>query len=83
MTTALTFDPKELEAKVKAMYRSVAENPHGEFHFEMGRAMAERLGYNTADLDHIPQEAIELIRRSRLLLPLGRSQRGRDRHRPR
>jgi hypothetical protein len=36
MTTALTFDPKELEAKVKAMYRSVAENPHGEFHFEMG-----------------------------------------------
>ena len=59
MTTALTFDPKELEAKVKAMYRSVAENPHGEFHFEMGRAMAERLGYNTADLDHIPQEAID------------------------
>jgi hypothetical protein len=59
MTTALTFDPKELEAKVKAMYRSVAENPHGEFHFEMGRAMAERLGYNAADLDHIPQEAIE------------------------
>ena len=48
MTTALTFDPKELEAKVKAMYRSVAENPHGEFHFEMGRAMAERLGYNAA-----------------------------------
>jgi hypothetical protein len=33
---------------VKAMYRSVAENPHGEFHFEMGRAMAERLGYNAA-----------------------------------
>ena len=23
------FDPKELEAKVKAMYRSVADNPHG------------------------------------------------------
>ena len=59
MTTAVTFDPKELEAKVKAMYRSVAENPHGEFHFEMGRAMAERLGYSPADLDRIPQEAIE------------------------
>ncbi len=59
MTTITTFDPKELESKVKAMYRSVAENPDGEFHFEMGRAMAERLGYAPADLDRIPAEAIE------------------------
>jgi arsenite methyltransferase len=59
MATPVTFDPKELESKVKAMYRSVAENPHGEFHFEMGRAMAERLGYAPADLDRIPTEAIE------------------------
>src|SRR5262249_39688607 len=59
MTTIATFDPRELESKVKAMYRSVAENPHGEFHFEMGRAMAERLGYAPADLDRIPAEAIE------------------------
>jgi ubiquinone/menaquinone biosynthesis C-methylase UbiE len=59
MSTIVTFDPKELESKVKAMYRSVAENPHGEFHFEMGRAMAERLGYAAADLDRIPIEAIE------------------------
>ena len=56
---ATTFDPKELETKVKDMYRSVAENPHGEFHFEMGRALAERLGYSAADLDRIPPEAIE------------------------
>ena len=48
MATPVTFDPKELESKVKAMYRSVAENPYGEFHFEMGRAMAERLGYAPA-----------------------------------
>ena len=48
----------ELETKVKAMYREVAENPHGEFHFEMGRTMAERLGYLPADLDAIPSEAI-------------------------
>jgi arsenite methyltransferase len=59
MATPVTFDPKELESKVKAMYRSVAENPHGEFHFEMGRAMAERLGYAPSDLDRIPPEAIE------------------------
>ena len=59
MTTLAKFDPKELEAKVKAMYRSVAEEPHGEFHFEMGRKLAERLGYAPSDLDQIPAEAIE------------------------
>jgi len=59
MSTITAFDPKELEAKVKAMYRSVAENPKGDFHFEMGRALAERLGYAPADLDRIPAEAIE------------------------
>lgn len=52
-------DRAELEGKVKAMYRDVAENPHGEFHFEMGRALAERLGYRAADLDRIPAEAID------------------------
>jgi arsenite methyltransferase len=49
----------ELEGKVQAMYREVAENPQGEFHFEMGRAMAERLGYRPADLDRVPAEAID------------------------
>ena len=58
MLPQTTFDPKDLESKVKAMYRSVAENPTGEFHFEMGRALAERLGYDPADLDRIPAEAI-------------------------
>jgi arsenite methyltransferase len=59
MTTITNFDPKELELKVKAMYRSVAEDPHGDFHFEMGRIMAERLGYAPEDLDRVPKEAIE------------------------
>jgi arsenite methyltransferase len=59
MAMTAAFDPKELESKVKAMYRSVAENPHGDFHFEMGRAMAERLGYSPADLDRVPAESIE------------------------
>lgn len=57
MTTATLFDPKELEGKVKAMYRSVALEPTGSFHFEMGRALAERLGYAPADLDRVPDEA--------------------------
>ncbi len=54
-----TVNSLELETKVKAMYREVAENPHGEFHFEMGRALAERLGYAPADLDAIPSAAID------------------------
>ncbi len=37
-------DAHALEQKVKAMYRDVALAPHGTFHFEMGRALAERLG---------------------------------------
>ncbi len=54
-----TVDVQELETKVQEMYREVAQNPHGEFHFEMGRALAERLGYPAAELDRIPGEAIE------------------------
>jgi arsenite methyltransferase len=59
MAATTAFDAKDLEMKVKAMYRQVAEDPRGEFHFEMGRAMAERLGYPPADLDRVPAEAIE------------------------
>lgn len=56
---AIDFDTKDLEEKVKAMYRDVAENPKGKFHFEMGRALAERLGYDPTDLDRIPRESID------------------------
>ena len=34
-------DVDELRDKVKVMYRAVAEAPQGEFHFEMGRVLAE------------------------------------------
>src|ERR1044072_5309026 len=57
--TIATVDRGALEQKVKDMYSDVAANPHGEFHFEMGRTMDERLGYAPADLDRIPQEAID------------------------
>lgn len=49
----------DLELKVKEMYRDVAQDPHGDFHFEMGRIMAERLGYPAEELDLIPAESIE------------------------
>jgi ubiquinone/menaquinone biosynthesis C-methylase UbiE len=58
-TDASTLNTQELETRVKEMYREVAEHPEREFHFETGRALAERLGYPAADLDAIPAEAIE------------------------
>jgi arsenite methyltransferase len=54
-----TVDARELEAKVKDMYRHVAEEPAGAYHFEMGRPLAERLGYPAEVLDRIPEGAIE------------------------
>jgi arsenite methyltransferase len=59
MASVATVDRVELETKVKDMYRQVALDPHGDFHFEMGRSLAERLGYAPGDLDRIPSEAIE------------------------
>jgi arsenite methyltransferase len=52
-------DVDELRDKVKVMYRAVADAPQGEFHFEMGRGLAQRLGYPTGELDAVPSEAIE------------------------
>jgi len=52
-------DVNELRDKVKVMYRAVADAPGGTFHFEMGRQLAERLGYPADGLDRVPQEAIE------------------------
>jgi hypothetical protein len=37
----------------------VALEPDREFHFETGRALAERPGYPSDDLDAIPAEAVE------------------------
>jgi arsenite methyltransferase len=52
-------DAHELETKVKDMYRHVAEQPEGKYHFELGRPLAERLGYPADVLDRIPDEGIE------------------------
>ena len=56
---ATTVDVQELEAKVKDMYRHVAEEPQGKYHFELGRSLAEHLGYPADVLDRIPAGAIE------------------------
>ena len=37
---------KDLEEKVKEMYKSVALFPEKKYHFEMGRKLAVKLGIN-------------------------------------
>jgi arsenite methyltransferase len=53
------IETAELEARVKEMYRQVAEEADAELHFETGRGLAESLGYPTEVLDRIPAEALE------------------------
>ena len=51
-------DGERLEIEVKEMYRHVAREEEAELHFELGRALAEQLGYDRELLDAIPAEAL-------------------------
>ena len=51
-------DGERLEAAVKDMYRHVARGDDAHLHFEVGREVAEHLGYAPALLDAIPAEAL-------------------------
>jgi SAM-dependent methyltransferase len=50
-------DGERLEAEVKDMYRHVARGEDAELHFDVGRHVAEPLGYPRRLLDAIPAEA--------------------------
>jgi arsenite methyltransferase len=50
-------DGERLETEIKDMYRRVARGEAAELHFEVGRPLAEHLGYPAALLDAIPAEA--------------------------
>jgi ubiquinone/menaquinone biosynthesis C-methylase UbiE len=52
-------DAADLERRVKEMYTQVALEPLARYHFEMGRAMASRLGYTDEELDAAPAASIE------------------------
>src|SRR5262245_29504337 len=52
------LDTAELERQVKALYQQVARYPQAEFHFPVGRGLAEQLGYPTDLLDHVPADAL-------------------------
>jgi arsenite methyltransferase len=49
---------ERLEAEVKDMYRHVARGDDRELHFEVGRGLAEHVGYPGELLDAIPAEAL-------------------------
>jgi arsenite methyltransferase len=51
-------DDQRVIAGVKDMYRDVARGDHAGLHFEVGRPVAEHLGYPVALLDAIPAEAL-------------------------
>ena len=59
ITKQETVDKAQLEEKVKSMYTHVASDPHGDYHFEMGRGLASHLGYSDQELDAIPHQSIE------------------------
>lgn len=55
---SLLVDAEELEARVKELYGQVAREEETELHFEVGRHLAEHLGYPRELLDAIPSEAL-------------------------
>jgi SAM-dependent methyltransferase len=59
MDAVTPVDPTALREDVKAKYREVALNPHGEFHFHTGRKLAARLGYDPAVVGGMPDAAVE------------------------
>jgi SAM-dependent methyltransferase len=75
-TTQSRLDTTELEQRVRRMYEEVALESGNEFHFETGRALAERLGYPAAALDQIPVQAIESFAGVGYLLDLAAIVRG-------
>jgi ubiquinone/menaquinone biosynthesis C-methylase UbiE len=54
-----SLDTEKLEREVKSMYQDVAVSADAEFHFETGRDLAVRLGYDPDDLDYVPDAAID------------------------
>jgi arsenite methyltransferase len=71
-----SVDVDDLEAKVQQMYRQVAEQPHASYHFEMGRALAQRLGYPDELLAAIPEDAVESFAGVGFFFDLAALQRG-------
>jgi arsenite methyltransferase len=59
MTEDLLVDAEALREQVREKYREVAAEPHRRFHFHTGRPLASRLGYDDAEVDALPDRAVE------------------------
>lgn len=57
MTEDLNVD--ELRDEIRDKYAAVVHTPDAEFHFHTGRALTERLGYETGPVDALPDRAVE------------------------
>jgi len=59
MAQDLLVDPDALREQVRGKYREVALDPGASFHFHTGRALASRLGYESAAVGALPDKAVE------------------------
>jgi SAM-dependent methyltransferase len=75
-TITIPVDVERVRGDIKDMYRDVARRPDGEFHFAMGRPLAERLGYPQEWLDAVPAEAAASFAGVGHMLDLARLQPG-------
>ncbi|HEY3082201.1 MAG TPA: methyltransferase domain-containing protein [Chloroflexota bacterium] len=59
MTLTVKLDVGALRSAIQEEYAEVAACPLKGYHFHVGRAHAERLGYDPADLDPLPEPVVE------------------------
>jgi arsenite methyltransferase len=59
MTETLPVDAERLRKEVRVKYREVATAPKATYHFHTGRVAAERLRYDMALVDSLPERAVE------------------------
>src|SRR5579859_2697739 len=59
MAPDLLVDPDTLRHQVRAKYREVALAPGADYHFQTGRGLAARLGYDDSAVGALPDRAVE------------------------
>ncbi len=59
MDTKQNVDPAALRDEVRKKYREVASHPGGQFHFQTGRPLTRRLGYDQSTVEALPDVAVE------------------------
>ena len=76
MAEHLLVDPEALREQVRDKYREVATDPSRTFHFHTGRPLAAQLGYDLAEVEALPDRAVESFAGVANPFELGRLQTG-------